>query len=331
LNKKILVLSLLLVLTAMYLTSVSMVKAQTSTVGTGQWITKYTIADASTGLNILTKDFATGTTTGTGQIFEGEELVVTVTINIAVSNPSTDLTLGTSLQHSALQSNMYWELVSTAYNLGTFNPNSRSIAFPENAGTLVISCYGLTPSGVVEQSAPNGITLNVPTPIQLILLQDPSGNILDEVKPNLINSDIANYLNLLSQRESSLKSYQSSGVDPGFTAIYTNVINASEVLESQGFTAGAISLLNGLSSVSAPASATVQALFLPVAGVLAVIAVIFAFLFIRIRGRISYFQLVIEDQIKDLEGLTMRAAKIDRTMSSTLESVKDRLKRLVGM
>ena len=329
-NKKILVLSLLLVLTAMYLTSVSMVKAQTSTVGTGQWITKYTIADASTGLNILTKDFATGTTTGTGQIFEGEELVVTVTINIAVSNPSTDLTLGTSLQHSALQSNMYWELVSTAYNLGTFNPNSRSIAFPENAGTLVISCYGLTPSGVVEQSAPNGITLNVPTPIQLILLQDPSGNILDEVKPNLINSDIANYLNLLSQRESSLKSYQSSGVDPGFTAIYTNVINASETLNNEGFTDGAISMLNGL-NVSAPPSASSQALFIPVAAVLAVVAVIFAFLFMRIRGKVSYYQLVVEDQIKDLEGMTMRAAKIDRTLSSNLDSVKERLKRLVGM
>src|SRR5208337_4465693 len=169
-NKKILALSLLLILTAMYITSVSTVKAQAvGTVGTGQWITKYTIADASTGVNILTKDFQTGTTTGTGQIVENEELVVTVTINIAVNNPSTDLTLGTSMLHSATQSNMYWEQQSTNYSLGNFNPNARSFAFPENQGTLVISCYGLTPTGKVEQQAPNGITLNVPTPIQLIL------------------------------------------------------------------------------------------------------------------------------------------------------------------
>ena len=66
-------------------------------------------------------------------------------------------------------------------------------------------------------------------------------------------------------------------------------------------------------------------------GVLAAVAVIFVVLFLRVRGKVSYFQLVVEDQIKDLEGLTLRASKIDRTMSSSLESVKDRLKRLVGM
>ena len=72
-------------------------------------------------------------------------------------------------------------------------------------------------------------------------------------------------------------------------------------------------MLNGL-NVNAPPSATSQALFLPVAGVLAVVAAIFAFLFIRIRGKVSYFQLVVEDQIKDLEGLTMRASKIDQNI-----------------
>jgi hypothetical protein len=317
----------------MYITSVSTVKAQTgvTSVGTGQWITQYSITDAQSGVNIQTKDFKTGTTTGLGQITENEELEVTVTINVAVSNPSTDLTLSTSLQHSAIQANMFWQQPSSStYNLGTFNPNSRSISFPQNQGTLVISCFGLTPTGVVEQTAANGITLNVPTPISLVSLTDPTGNVLDELKPNIVNAAIENYLNLLGQRESSLKGFQSSGVDPGFIAIYTNVINASETLDNQGFTDGATSMLNGL-NVSAPPSATSQALFLPVAGVLAVVAVIFVVLFLRVRGRISYFQLVVEDQIKDLEGLTMRASKIDRTMSSNLESVKDRLKRLVGM
>ncbi|MCJ7793562.1 hypothetical protein MUP42_01370, partial [Candidatus Bathyarchaeota archaeon] len=69
----------------------------------------------------------------------------------------------------------------------------------------------------------------------------------------------------------------------------------------------------------------------PIIGVLAVVAVVFVVMFLRVRGKISYFQLVVEDQIKDLEGLTLRAQKIDRTMSSNLESVKERLKRLVGM
>jgi len=58
---------------------------------------------------------------------------------------------------------------------------------------------------------------------------------------------------------------------------------------------------------------------------------LFAFLFMRNRGKVSYFKLVVEDQIKDLEGLTLRASKIDRTISSNLSSIEDRLKRLVGM
>ena len=99
----------------------------------------------------------------------------------------------------------------------------------------------------------------------------------------------------------------------------------------RGQVTNAIALLNQLNISDEPASSATQALFLPVAGVLAAVAVIFAILFMRIRGKVSYFQLVVEDQIKDLEGLTLRASKIDRAMASNLDSVKDRLKRLVGM
>jgi hypothetical protein len=41
--------------------------------------------------------------------------------------------------------------------------------------------------------------------------------------------------------------------------------------------------------------------------------------------------MVLEDQIRDLEGLTLRASRVDRTISTSLESVKDRLKSVVGM
>ena len=43
-------------------------------------------------------------------------------------------------------------------------------------------------------------------------------------------------------------------------------------------------------------------------------AVIAVFLFMKARGRSSYYSLVVEDQIKDLEGLTMRA-RVDRFLS----------------
>jgi hypothetical protein len=90
-------------------------------------------------------------------------------------------------------------------------------------------------------------------------------------------------------------------------------------------------MLDSLDVANAPAGALMQLLFLPLIVVFGVIAVLFAFLFLRNRGKVSYFRLVIEDQIKDLEGLTLRASKIDRTISSNLASIEDRLKRLVGM
>jgi hypothetical protein len=90
-------------------------------------------------------------------------------------------------------------------------------------------------------------------------------------------------------------------------------------------------LLNAIPSSGEPMGSAFQMIMLPAIGVAAAGAVVFAFLFLRARGKNSYTQMVIEDQIKDLEGLTLRASKIDRTIASNLDSVKDRLKRLVGM
>ena len=90
-------------------------------------------------------------------------------------------------------------------------------------------------------------------------------------------------------------------------------------------------MLDALNNANAPASGAMQILFIPLVAIFAVLAGLFAFMFFRNRGKVSYYQMVVEDQIKDLEGLTLRAAKIDRTMAANLDSVKDRLKRLVGM
>lgn len=315
----------MLLLVTVYITSVSSVQAVS-----GGWITKYRIEDVGTGQLILEKDLQTGATSGSGSIFEGAELKVTVTINIGVNNPSANLKLGTSMLHSALQANKYWELQSQDYSLGTFNPNQQTISFSQTAGVLVISCYGKVPVGKVSQVV-GGVTLHKPIPISLVSLQDPGAAILDEVKPNITDARIDEYQNLLKQKEAKLQSLKDSGVAAGFIEIYANVINQTQSMVAQGFTDSAISLLNGLSVSSEPASATMEVLFLPIIGVLAAVSVAAIFLFLKARGKIGYFQLVVEDQIKDLEGLTLRASKVDRTISSNLESVKDRLKRLVGM
>ena len=328
-KNKVLTLSIIILLaftTICAAASMVPVKAQ---VGAGQWITKYTITDATTGNLILSKDVTTGSTSGPGVISDQEELEVTVTINVATSNPSSSLTLSTSMAHSSTL-DYYWQYdVTAGYNLGSFNPNSPSFSFTQAAGTLTISCHGEA-VGQVAQTV-DGITLHIPVPLTLISLTDPSGATLDAINLNITDSSINNYNTLLSEKQSQLASLRSSGVDPGYVEVFSNVVSQSQAIADQGLTDYAASMLNGLNVANPPASATLQILFIPLIAVFAVIAVILGYMFMRVRSRVSYFQLVVEDQIKDLEGLTLRASKIDRTMASNLDSVKDRLKRLVGM
>jgi hypothetical protein len=160
----------------------------------------------------------------------------------------------------------------------------------------------------------------------------PTGGIaIDQVSVTATTALMTQFNSLYSQKQSHLKSLQSSGVDQGYIDIYSNVLNASQAIANSGEVSSAIALLNGLTTANEPMSSSLQMLYIPAIAVLAVLAVLFVVLFLRVRGKVSYFQLVVEDQIKDLEGLTLRASKIDRAMSSNLESVKDRLKRLVGM
>ena len=190
-------------------------------------------------------------------------------------------------------------------------------------------CYGTVPSGKVTQTVGN-VTLHKPFQLGLVTLKDPSNTVLDNIKLPITDGKIDTYNTLLKEKQAKLATYQSSGAPPSFVAVYSNTIDVAQDTAAQGLTDNAIAMLEGL-NVSDPASATMEILFIPLIAVFAVIAGVFGFMFMRNRSKVGYYKLVVEDQIKDLEGLTLRATKIDRTMGASLESVKDRLKRLVGM
>jgi len=322
---KILAIGVFVLLASVYLMSISTTFAA---VGEGEWITKYRVEDSKTGQLIMSKDFVTGATVD-GSIIEGAELTVTVTIEIGISNPSSTLQLSTEMSHSSLE-DRFWQLDSQDYDLTNYNPNSQSVRFSQQKGTLEMTCYGKIPTGIVKETI-DGVTLHKPIPISLIELAVPNGEVLDAVQPNVTDAKVDEYLNLLEQKEEKLQSLSGSGVDPGYVEVFGNVVAQAKVIGDAGFADNAIALLDGLSVANEPASNVLQMLFLPVMVVFGVVAVLFAFLFMRNRGKVGYFKLVIEDQIKDLEGLTLRASKIDRTISSNLASIEDRLKRLVGM
>jgi hypothetical protein len=318
LKNKILALSLLLILTTVIIISIS---PPVQAVGLGQWITTYKIED-STGQLLVQYDPATNTTNTLSPVLPGTDIKVTFTINVIA--PGADLLkLTTNLQKSTVNPSGFWDLQTSTYEMGsTYNPASSSTTFKWTVGTFDMILYGKVPSS----------SSDVPRTVVLVSLSSGSGGAaIDQITVQATSAGLANFNVLYSQQETKLKSLISSGVAQGYIDIFTNVLNASRAIANAGDVSDATTLLNSLNNSNPPASSATEALFIPILIVLAVVAVIFVVMFLRVRGKVSYFQLVVEDQIKDLEGLTLRASKIDRSMSSSLESVKDRLKRLVGM
>ncbi len=314
-RNKLLALSIILILTTVTLTSISFAQAA----GEGQWITSYQIHDASTDQLLVDFDAATGVNMTYSPVLPGATIKVTFTVDVFTAG-SGDLRLITSLTKT--NANGYWELVSQDYSLGPdYNPNQQATPFNWVVGTFTMNLYGKVPT-----------TTSPTSPVNVVSLYGPSSGIaIDQITILATSADMNAFNTLYAQKQSHLKTLESNGVAQGYIDIYSNVLNASKTLAATGSVDGAIQLLNGLNVADEPASSTMQALFLPLIGVTAAIAVVFLVLFLRSRGKIGYFQLVVEDQIKDLEGLTLRAAKVDRSMSANLDSIKDRLKQLVGM
>jgi hypothetical protein len=284
----------------------------------GHWITSYTVEDTQTGQKLIEADFAVSDEpTVLSPVVSGESLTVTFTVNIIVGG-SGNLKLATYMQKPS--TGTYWELIPGDYDLGAgYTPNSASMSFSWVQGTFEMICYGKATS------------VTRATNVTLVQLSGETGDVLDAIKAVVLTAGATEFQNLYDQKEAKLQSLIDSGVAAGYTEMYESMLNQSQALVNKGYVSDAIALLNAIPSSGAPMGSALEMIMLPAIGVAAAGAVIFAFLFMRARGKNSYTRLVIEDQIKDLEGLTLRASKIDRTIASNLDSVKDRLKRLVGM
>lgn len=305
--------------------------------GNGEWITNYTITDLKTGQILKQVDLTSGQNITNAPILAGAELNVTLTIEVTTTSPNTNLQLSTNMAHSSIQGT-YWELQTKTYSglsASTYNPNQQTVSFNQITGTLTISCYGTIASGITQTQA-GGITLDKRVDQALVVLSDPAGNQLDKIGVSVVDAKIAQFDTLLSNAQSKIQSMKSNGVDPAYIALFQSVIDSAQTQANQGLVDNGIATLNQLVtaqssstpvSINTPIEAT---LFLPAVIVLGVIVVLVGVLLMRARGKMSYDRLVIEDQIKDLEGLTLRASKIDKNLTINLESVKDRLKSLVG-
>jgi hypothetical protein len=318
----------LLVISFFALTLVaSTAPAMGATQAQGTWITQYTVDDLSNGGNLMSGPG------GNNQLLQGTSVKVTMTISISITVPDSTLTLTTGLSKAATK-DKFWELETTDYQMSSgYNPNSQTVSFNQVAGTFIITCYGTIPLGLTTTSQ-GSTTLHLPYAFSLITLTGPNSQQLDQIKPWVIDDRIAMYNGLNSQSNNTLSQLVADGAAPAYVQLYNNVMQGAAALAQEGFVDTAIIQLQSLAVSEEPpvqASASLMdTLFIPVAGVLAAVAVIGLVLFFRAKGKSSYVSQVVEDQIRDLEGLTLRASKVDRSLSAGLETIEERLKRAVG-
>ena len=315
-RKKIFAIALLSLLTIVSFTAIMSARGAGQE---GDWITSYKVQDAVTGQLLIEANAETGKYSELSPVLSGENITVTFTVNVFASG-SGNLKLSTAMLHSAIESDRYWDLTTKDYDLGPdFNPNAATTEFNWVTGNFTMKCYGTTP------------TLSAPMALALVQIASTGGTVLDAIKPTVVTAAVDEFQNLYDSKENKLQSLKDSGVAAGYIQIYEDVLTQANSLVNAGYVSEAIALLNSLPTSGEPMGSATEMFLLPIIGIAAAGAVIFAFMFMRARGRNSYTQMVIEDQIKDLEGLTLRASKIDRRLSASLESVKDRLKSLVGM
>lgn len=309
----------------LFLVAASMLPVQC--VGEGEWIVNYRVEDLKTGQIILESDFQTGEINEYFPLFAGSELLVTITVDVAITATYATLRLATNLEPSTIE-DRYWQLPAQDYRFVDYNPALQYVEFQQVKGNFTILCYGRISTGITQEKI-DGFVLHKPEDYFLIKLTSPSGELLDQIKSDVLDAELAEYRNLLDKREDKLETLKNTGVAPGYLEIYEGVLEQAETQAELGFVDEAIAILDLLAVSQEPVSSSVEILFLPVMGGLAIAVVAMGFLYLRARSKRSYVLSVIEDQIKDLEGLTLRASKLDRTISSRLESIKERLKKLI--
>jgi len=287
-------------------------------VGVGDWITSYRVIDSKTGQTLVDVDFPSGKFLNYSSILARTDIMVTFTISVPLTAPG-NLQLTTALERSTTVANKFWDQVSGGSLGDGFELNDPSTEFNYVKGTYTLSCYGKTPNATT------------PTYSTFVRISSSEGEVLDQIRLPVYTVVATEFQTVYNQKANKLQSLIDAGVPSGYTQLYANVLSQAASLANKGYVNDAIALLNSIPTSGEPMGSALQMIMLPLIVIGIVAAGIFAFLFLKARGKNSYTLMVIEDQIKDLEGLTLRAARIDRGLSANLESVRERLKNLVGM
>lgn len=268
------------------------------------------------------------------EFFEGSQYNITFSINVT-SGSNTNLTLCINLEHATLE-DRYWQLHPPYPPVVDWDPNSRCNKLRQNIGVWVISCFGKIPDDITIQREGSIELHKMVENYVAVELKDPQNYILGNVTLDVIDAKIKEYRTLNSTKEGVVAKMRNAKVVPQYIDLCEKILAEARKESSIGFVDEAISLLNLLPSNTdglppIPQPSFMETMFIPAVAGLSAAIVLVGILTFRWRGKLGYTLRVLEDQVKDLEGVIMKASRVDKSISTRLESIRDRLKNLVGV
>jgi len=286
------------------------------------WIEEYQIKDLTTGRLVLRHDVVDNVLIQNAPVFAGEDYNVTFKLNVRQNIPFAVLTLSLSTNlNKPTAEDVFWDIHTTEMDLTEdYNPAGRTIKFSQNQGVYYVSAFCLIKSDITTPSSSQGVTIHRPVDLKILRLIGPDETELDSITVNVIDSRIDDYNILLSQNQDELAGYRTSNVDPAYVELYENLVELAKEEAQLGLVDSAIGLLNTL-EVEAPPVSTgpswMERYFLPAVGGLAVLFILSAVLFLRTKSRLGFVTMIVEDQIREMEALGMRASRIDRNLAQS--------------
>jgi len=295
------------------------------------WIEEYQIKDLTTGRLVLSHNVVDDVMIQNAPVFAGEEYNLTFKLNVRQNIPFAVLTLSLSTNlYKPTTEDVFWDIHSLDMDLTEdYNPAERTIMFSQNQGVYHASVFCLIKSDITTPSSSQGVTIHRPVDLKVMRLIGPDETELDSVTVNVIDSRIDDYNILLSQKQEELTDYRTGNVDPAYVELFDKFVELAKDEAQLGLVDSAIELLNTL-EVEAPPVTTGpswrEQYFLPAVGGLAALFILSAVLFLRTRSRLGFVTMIVEDQIREMEALGMRAGRIDRNLAQRLNEINERLK-----
>jgi len=254
----------------------------------------------------------------------GGEYTIKFTIEIGATL-SDNILLSTSMEKSK---NVFWTLENNyaGVDTSTWTPGSQSIMFQAKEGIAEFTLDGMIPEDITEQQLQDiQKTVHSLQQFSILILSLESMEILDDKTYTITDQTIITYENLLSDKRRILTE---TSMDAKYSELALSIVNEAETLTSFGFYDDAIILLSTIPNSDFPEPPIAATLYMAASISLALISLIFLFLFYRTRTSKSFLVSSVNEKANRLDLLLVRASRIDKELATEIERIKKELEDL---